>query len=90
MSFYAPIETLVSYLIPQEQDQRFLQQNPADIEQPDALENLLGGKVRCLTTILQGIEADIKKRSEISRDVIDRIYLCAYQKPYPKRNPSVN
>jgi hypothetical protein len=75
MSFYTPIETLVSYLVPQETPRNSIHQVSEDIESPNALENMMGGKVQCLTTILRSIQTDIQQRTEISKDVIERIYV---------------
>lgn len=71
MPFYGPLEAVIEYAPP------VVAEAPSTDEltdEPDALEELLTSKVRCLADILADIKADVRQRAELSESVIRQIY----------------
>lgn len=72
MAFYGTLESLIEYAPPGSLSELALQESQN--KEPDALENLLTEKVRCLADILADISRDITGRAKLSENVICRIY----------------
>jgi hypothetical protein len=73
MAFYGTLESLIEYAHPSFGEfplQKIQERN----KEPDALENLLTEKVRCLSDILADVSKDIASRAKLSENIIYCIY----------------